>query len=303
MDIYLPIAQEPVNLFVLLGIGLSVGFLSGMLGVSGGFVSTPLLIFYGIPTSVAVGSQASPVAAAALVGALNKSGKKSVDYKMGSWLLLGGLLGSAAGVYVFDLLKSVGQIDFVVKVSYVLLLGSIGSLMLSESLRAILATRRGGRVVRKAGHHTWIHNLPFKSRFYRSGIYISVVPVVALGLIVGVLTVILGTGGAFMLVPAKVYLLRMRTNLAIGTSQFQMFMVACMATVMHAALDHSVDFLLALILVFGGVVGAQMGSNVGARLKAEQLRAALAILILAIAARLIFELTATPDSLYALAPH
>lgn len=302
MDIYLPIAQEPVNLFVLLGIGLSVGFLSGMLGVSGGFVSTPLLIFYGIPTSVAVGSQASPVAAAALVGALHKRGKKSVDYKMGSWLLFGGLVGSAAGVYIFDLLKAIGQIDFVVKVSYVLLLGGIGILMLNESLRAILASRRGERVVRKAGHHTWIHNLPFKSRFYRSGIYISVIPILVLGLTVGILTVILGTGGAFMLVPAKVYLLRMRTNLAIGTSQFQMFIVACMATIMHSTLDHSVDFVLALILVFGGVVGAQMGANVGNRLKAEQLRAALAVLILAIAARLLYELTATPADLFVLAP-
>ncbi len=298
MDIYLAIAQEPVNFFVLLGIGLSVGFISGMLGVSGGFITTPLLIFYGIPTSIAVGSQASPVAAAALVGALNKSSKKSVDYKMGGLLLVGGLLGSEVGIYIFDLLKSIGQIDFVVKVSYVLLLGSLGSLMLNESVRAMLAIRRGQSLQRKP--HTWIHNLPLKTRFYRSGIYISIIPVIVLGFIVGILTVILGTGGAFMLVPAKVYLLRMRTNLAIGTSQFQMCVVACLATIMHAAVDHSVDFILALVLVFGGVIGAQIGSSAGSRLRPEQLRAVLGILILAIAARLILELTGRPDDLYSL---
>jgi uncharacterized membrane protein YfcA len=300
MDIYLPIAQEPVNIFILLGIGLSVGFLSGMLGVSGGFVTTPLLIFYGIPTGIAVGSQASPVAAAALVGALNKSGKKSIDYKMGLWLMFGGLAGSGIGVLVFDRLKSLGQIDLVVKLCYVLLLGGVGALMLSESLNAMLASRRGGHVGRTLGGHTWIHNLPFKTRFYRSGLYISVIPVVVLGFLVGVLTAILGTGGAFMLIPAKVYLLRMRTNLAIGTSQFQMCIVACMATMMHAGLDHSVDFVLALILVIGGVVGAQFGSTVGARLQAEQLRIALALLILAIAIRLLFELTITPADLFTL---
>lgn len=300
MEIYLPIAQEPVNLFVLIGIGLSVGFLSGMLGVSGGFITTPLLIFYGIPTSIAVGSQASPVAAAALVGALNKGGKKSIDYKMGTWLLFGGLAGSAIGVYVFDLLKAIGQIDFVVKIAYVLLLGGIGALMLRESVQAIVASRKGRYIDRRPGQHTWIHNLPFKSRFYRSGLYISVIPVVTLGLMVGTLTAILGTGGAFILIPAKVYLLRMRTNLAIGTSQFQMFIVACMATLMHAGLDHSVDFVLALILTVGGVIGAQTGANIGSRLKAEQLRAALALLILAIAFRLVFELAVTPDDLYSL---
>ncbi|MDE2074871.1 MAG: sulfite exporter TauE/SafE family protein, partial [Alphaproteobacteria bacterium] len=262
MEIYLPVAQVAVNWIMLLGLGTAVGFLSGMLGVSGGFVTTPLLIFYGIPSGVAVSSQASPIAAASLVGALRQGGKKSVDYKMGLWLLLGGLAGSGAGVYIFRLLQKIGQIDFVIQTSYVLLLGSIGSLMLVESVQAMLSIRKGGHShVHRAGQHTWIHNLPFKTRFYRSMLYISVIPIVVLGFLVGVMTAILGTGGAFILIPAKVYLLRMRTNLAIGTSQFQMFIVASMSTLLHAVLDQTVDAFLAMLLILGGVIGAQFGVN------------------------------------------
>jgi uncharacterized membrane protein YfcA len=298
MEIYLPVAQLAVNLFMVLGIGLAVGFLSGMLGVSGGFITTPLLIFYGIPSGIAVASQASPIAASALVGALQKGSKKSVDYKMGLWLLFGGLAGSALGVAIFRLLQQIGQIDFVIKLSYMLLLGGIGSLMFTESLRAILATRKGKYIDRRPGSHTWIHSLPLKTRFYRSGLYISVIPVIVLGFMVGIMTAILGTGGAFILIPAKVYLLRMRTNLAIGTSQFQMFIVACMATVLHASIDHTVDIILALMLIIGGVLGAQFGVRTGQRMRAEQLRAALALLIIAIAARLFFELVVTPTNLF-----
>jgi len=298
MEIYLPIAQLAVNSFVLLGIGLAVGFLSGMLGVSGGFITTPLLIFYGIPSGIAVASQASPIAAASLVGAIRQGGKKSVDYKMGLWLLLGGLAGSAVGVAIFRVLQQAGQIDFTIRISYLILLGTIGTLMLVESVRAIRAARKGAQIERRPGQHTWIHRLPFKMRFYRSALYISVIPVVVLGFMVGVMTAILGTGGAFILIPAKVYLLRMRTNLAIGTSQFQMFIVACMATVLHGAVDHTVDIVLALILVIGGVVGAQFGVRAGARLRAEELRTALALLIIAIAIRLLFELVLTPSDLY-----
>ncbi len=298
MEIYLPVAQLAVNSFVVLGIGLAVGFLSGMLGVSGGFITTPLLIFYGIPSGIAVASQASPIAAASLVGAIRQGGKKSVDYKMGLWLLAGGLAGSAVGVSIFRVLQQRGQIDFTIKVSYFVLLGTIGALMLAESVQAIRAARKGTHIDRRPGQHTWIHNLPFKMRFYRSGLYISVIPVVVLGFLVGIMTAILGTGGAFILIPAKVYLLRMRTNLAIGTSQFQMFIVACMATVLHSAVDHTVDIVLALILVIGGVVGAQFGVRAGARLRAEELRTALALLIIAIAVRLFFELAVTPDDLF-----
>jgi uncharacterized membrane protein YfcA len=298
MEIYLPIAQLAVNPFVLLCLGLAVGFLSGILGVSGGFITTPLLIFFGIPSGIAVASQASPVAAASLVGALRQGSKKSIDYKMGTWLLLGGLAGSAIGVAIFDLLRQRGQIDFVVEISYLLLLGAIGGLMLTESVRAIRAARRGQHVDRRPGQHTWIHRLPFKLRFHRSGLYISVIPVVVLGLLVGVMTAILGTGGAFILIPAKVYLLRMRTKLAIGTSQFQIFIVACMATVLHATVDHTVDIVLSLILMIGGVLGAQFGINAGTKLKAEELRAALALLIIAIAVRLFFDLAIKPSDLY-----
>lgn len=298
MEIYLPVAQIAVNIFLILGLGLSVGVLSGMLGVSGGFIATPLLIFIGIPAGIAVASQASPVAAAALVGTIRQGGRKSVDYKMGLWLLSGGVLGSAVGVGIFRLLQQLGQIDFVIEISYLVLLGTIGALMLVESVQAYRASRTGKRVKRQA--HTWIHNLPFKMRFYRSGLYISVIPIMVLGFLVAIMTAILGTGGAFILIPAKVYLLRMRTTLAIGTSQFQMFIVACMATLMHAAIDHTVDILLAWLLVVGSAVGAQFGARAGAKLKAEELRIALALLILGIAARLFFELVITPDSLYSL---
>jgi uncharacterized membrane protein YfcA len=302
MEIYLPVAQLAVSLFVVLGIGLAVGFLSGMLGVSGGFITTPLLIFYGIPSGIAVASQASPIAAAALLGAIRQGGKKSVDYKMGLWLLFGGLAGSALGVGIFRQLQQIGQIDFVIKLSYMLLLGGIGGLMLTESLQAIRAASVGRHIDRRPGQHTWIHNLPLKTRFYRSGLYISVIPVVVLGFMVGIMTAILGTGGAFILIPAKVYLLRMRTTLAIGTSQFQMFIVACMATVLHAVIDHTVDAILALMLIVGGVLGAQFGVRAGQRLRAEQLRAALALLILAIAVRLFFELVIAPSDLFTLVP-
>jgi uncharacterized protein len=276
-----------------------VGFLSGMLGVSGGFITTPLLIFYGIPADVAVASQASPVAAASLVGAIRKGGRKSVDYKMGLVLLAGGLAGSAVGVYIFKLLQRTGQIDFTVKVSYLALLGSIGSMMMWESLRTMLAARRGADVsAHKPGQHTWIHNLPFKMRFRQSRLYISAIPVVVLGFAVGIMTAILGTGGAFMLIPAKVYLLRMRTNLAIGTSQFQMFIVACMTTMMHAMIDQTVDVMLAFILIVGGVLGAQLGSTVGTKLKGEELRIVLASLTLIIAVRLFYGLVVTPADIY-----
>ncbi len=301
MDIYLPIAQLAVNWVVLLGLGLAVGFLSGMLGVSGGFITTPLLIFYGIPSGVAVASQASPVAAASLVGAIRQGSKKSVDYKMGLWLLLGGLAGSGAGVYIFRLLQKIGQIDFAIQASYLVLLGTIGTLMLSESVRTLLSARKGKPPpAHMPGQHTWIHNLPFKMRFYHSRLYISVIPVIVLGFVVGIMTAILGTGGAFILIPAKVYLLRMRTNLAIGTSQFQMFIVACMTTMLHAMVDQTVDAVLAFILVLGGVVGAQFGVVMGSRLKGEELRTLLGLLIVAIAIRLFIGLVVTPADLYSI---
>jgi hypothetical protein len=299
VHIYLPIAEVSVNWMVVLGLGISVGFLSGMLGVSGGFITTPLLMFYGIPAGVAVSTQASPIAAASLVGALRQGQRNSVDYKMGFVLMCGGTAGSAVGVYLFKLFQKVGQIDFVVQVSYVLLLGSVGGLMLREGLQAILSAR--GTIQVKTPvlrRHTWIHNLPFKMRFRRSGLYTSAIPVVGLGFVVGILTAILGTGGAFLLIPAKIYLLRMRTTMAVGTSQFQMFVVAIVSTMMHAFTDYSVDVVLGLILVVGGVVGAQFGVGVGFRMRAEELRVALAALLVVIALRLAAELVLTPTHIY-----
>jgi uncharacterized protein len=299
MEIYLPIGQLSVNWILILGLGCAVGFLSGMLGVSGGFITTPLLLFYGIPPGVAVATQASPIAASSLVGALSKGERGSIDYKMGFVLLVGGLLGSAIGVQIFEYLQRLGQIDLVVELSYVLLLGSVGTIMLKESLGAYLAGR-AGKVVPAAhiGQHRWLQRLPFKTRFRRSGLYISVIPVLFLGLLVGIMTAILGTGGAFMLIPAKIYLLRMQTSLAMGTSQFQMFIVACLTTLMHAVTDHTVDVVLALILVCGGVVGAQFGTRLATRLRGEQLRLTFALLVLIIAAQLVLQMVAAPADPY-----
>lgn len=299
MEIYLPIAEISVNWAMILAMGVAIGFLSGMLGVGGGFIMTPLLMFYGIPPGIAVSTQASPIAAASLAGALSQGRRQGVDFKMGFVLLGGGLAGSAIGVYIFGILQRMGQIDFVVAVSYVLLLGSIGVLMLHESVRTIRAVRRGETItVHRPGQHNWIHRLPFKMRFRRSRLYISVIPPAVLGLLVGIMTAILGVGGAFLLIPAKIYILRMPTNIAVGTSQFQVFFVAIMTTVLHAATDQTVDIVLAFMLILGGVVGAQFGARVGARLRGEELRALLGLLIVAIALRLLVGLVLTPDDIY-----
>lgn len=301
MEIYLPIAQISVNWVVVLGMGLSVGILSGMLGVSGGFIMTPLLIFYGIPPSVSVATQASPIAAASLVGAITKGNRRSVDYRMGIALIIGGLIGSYLGVDLFRYLQRLGQVDIVVEASYVLLLGSVGGLMLTESVKASLAARAGRPLPsHMPGQHTWIHKLPFKVRFRQSRVYISAIPVIILGFAVGIMTAILGTGGAFLLIPAKIYILRIRTEIAVGTSQFQMFVVACMTTLMHAMTDHTVDIVLAFILIAGGVVGAQIGSGVGSRLPGEQLRALFAVLTLVIAINLLYSLLHTPGDIYSI---
>ena len=303
MEIYLPVAQTSVNWAMILSMGVAVGFLAGMLGVGGGFVMTPLLIFYGIPPAIAVATQASPISAASFVGALSQGAKHSVDYKMGLVLLVGGLAGSSLGVLVFNVLQRLGLLDFVVEFGYVLLLTSIGGLMLKESIQVILAARRGVPIPsHQPGQHNWIHNLPLKMRFRRSRLYISAIPVVVLGLSVGVLTAILGTGGAFMLIPAKIYLLRMRTDIAVGTSQFQVFFVAAMTTLLHAVSDHTVDIVLAGLLIIGGVLGAQMGIRIGSRLRGEEMRAALAILILGIALRLLIGVVLTPADVYSVVP-
>lgn len=301
MEVYLPVAELSVNWAMILGMGAAVGFLSGMFGVGGGFLMTPLLVFYGIPPGIAVATQASHITASSLSGALAQWRREGVDAKMGLILLAGGIAGSALGVYVFRILQELGQIELVVTASYVVLLGSIGGLMLNESVRTIRRARSGkAPAPTKVGQHSWIHKLPLKMRFRRSKLYISVIPPMVLGLLVGILTAIMGVGGGFLLVPAMIYLLRMPTNVVIGTSQFQILFVTAATTILHAASDQTVDIVLAFLLVLGGVVGVQMGVRVGAQLRGEQLRALLATLVVLVALRLFIGLVTTPGDIYSI---
>ena len=301
MEIYLPVAQLSVNWAMILGVGAAVGFLSGMFGVGGGFLMTPLLVFYGIPPGIAVATQASHITASSLSGALAQWRRQGVDAKMGAMLLSGGLAGSAIGVYIFRELQRLGQIELVVTASYVVLLGSIGGLMLNESIGAIRRARTGGNAApTKTGVHSWIHGLPFKIRFRRSKLYISVIPPVVLGFLVGVLTAIMGVGGGFIMVPAMIYLLRMPTNVVIGTSQFQILFVTAATTILHATSDQTVDIVLAFLLVIGGVVGVQLGVRVGSQMRGEHLRALLAVLVVGVALRLFIGLVTTPGDIYSI---
>jgi uncharacterized protein len=281
--------------------GAAVGFLSGMFGVGGGFLMTPLLVFYGIPPGIAVATQASHITASSLSGALAHWRRQGVDARMAMLMLAGGLVGSAAGVGVFRILQQLGQIELVVTGSYVVLLGSIGGLMLTESIRTIRAAQTGTLPpLGRANQHTWIHGLPFKMRFRRSRLYISVIPPLILGFLVGVLTAIMGVGGGFIMVPAMIYLLRMPTNVVIGTSQLQILFVTAATTILHALSDQTVDIVLAFLLVLGGVTGVQLGVRVGSQLRGEQLRALLAILVVAVAVRLLFGLITRPSDIYSI---
>jgi len=301
MELYLPVAEMSVNWAMILGMGAAVGFLSGMFGVGGGFLMTPLLVFYGIPPGIAVATQASHITAASLSGALTQWRRQAVDFKMGVMLLTGGIAGSVLGVYVFRLLRELGQIELVVSGSYVVLLGSIGGLMLNESVRTIRAARSGTAPPPvKLHQHSWIHGLPLKMRFRRSKLYISVIPPVVLGILVGVLTAIMGVGGGFIMIPAMIYLLKMPTNIVVGTSQFQILFVTAAATILHAASDQTVDIVLAFLLVLGGVVGVQLGVRAGSQMRGEQVRALLAILVVGVAVRLLIGLVRTPEDIYSI---
>ena len=301
MELYLPVAELSVNWAMILSMGAAVGFLSGMFGVGGGFLMTPLLVFYGIPPGIAVATQASHITASSLSGALAQWRRQGVDAKMGVMLLGGGLAGSSIGVYIFRELQRLGQIELVVTASYVVLLGSIGGLMLNESIRTIRnAGTSQAPTPLKTGQHSWIHGLPFKIRFRRSKLYISVIPPVVLGFLVGVLTAILGVGGGFIMVPAMIYLLRMPTNVVIGTSQFQILFVTAATTILHATTDQTVDIVLAFLLVVGGVVGVQFGVRVGSQMRGEQLRALLAVLVVGVALRLFIGLVTTPGDIYSI---
>jgi len=300
-DIYLPIAELSVNLLVILGMGGAVGFLSGMFGVGGGFLMTPLLIFLGIPPAVAVGTEANQIVASSVSGALAQWRRNNVDIKMGIVLLIGGIAGAIIGVQLVKLLRQMGQVDLIISLSYVTFLGIIGALMLIESVRAIRRARAGGpATARRPGQHNWIHGLPLKMRFKRSKLYISAIPPIVIGFVVGLLAAIMGVGGGFIMVPAMIYLLRVPTNVVIGTSLFQIIFVAGLVTILHAVENRTVDVVLALLLVIGGVIGAQYGARVSQKLKGEQLRAMLAILVLLVGARLGYELITPPDDIYSI---
>lgn len=301
MQIYLPIAEMSVNIFLILGMGGAVGFLSGMFGVGGGFLMTPLLIFIGLPPAVAVATEANQIVASSVSGAFAHWRRRAVDFKMGLVLLAGGIVGSFIGVAIFSKLQEIGQVDLLISLSYVLFLGIVGSLMLFESIQSIRHLRSGhhsGR--RKPGSHTWIHGLPFKMRFRRSKLYISAIPPLMIGALVGILAAIMGVGGGFIMVPAMIYLLRMPTNVVVGTSLFQIVFVTGLVTILHASNTQTVDALLALLLLTGGVIGAQIGVQVGVKLKGEQLRALLALMVLVVCLKLGLDLVLRPDDLFSL---
>ncbi len=298
MQIYLPIADVGVSALLLIGIGGFVGLMSGLFGVGGGFLLTPLLFFIGIPPAIAVATGANQVVASSVSGVLAHLKRKTVDFRMGWVLLAGGLVGSSLGVAIFALLTRIGQIDLVVQLCYVGLLGVIGAMMLQESLRALSASRNALPPKRK--QHHWVHRLPLKMKFRASGLYISAIPPLLVGVLVGVMGAIMGVGGGFIMVPAMIYILGMPTKVVIGTSLFQITFVAAYTTLMHAVNSNTVDIMLAVLLIVGGVVGAQIGTQLGARLRAEQLRFLLALMVLAVAARLAVDLVLRPEDLFSL---
>jgi len=301
MQIYLPIAEVSVNAFLLLGLGGIVGVLSGMFGVGGGFLMTPLLFFIGIPPAVAVATEANQIVASSFSGVLAHLKRKTVDLKMGTVLLAGGLVGSALGIVIFNYLKSQGQVELLVQLSYVVFLGLIGSLMFLESLRAIRNARKAGNArVPTRRRHNWVHNLPFKMKFRVSGLYISVIPPLLVGVLVGILAAIMGVGGGFIMVPAMIYLLGMPTKVVVGTSLFQIIFVTAFTTMLHATTNYTVDVVLAVLLLVGGVIGAQIGTRIGVRMKAEQLRILLALMVLAVCGKLAFDLLVMPSELYSI---
>ena len=302
VGIYLPIAELSVNLFVLLAMGAAVGFLSGMVGVGGGFLITPLLIFYNIPPAIAVATGANQVIASSFSGTLAHMKRGTLDFKLGTVLLGGGIVGSTVGIYVFTVLRELGQLDLFISLLYVVMLGTVGGLMLVESVNALRRARDGAApTLKKPGQHNWIHRLPLKMRFRASKLFVSVIPVIGLGAAFGFLSSIMGVGGGFIMVPALIYLLKVPTNVVVGTSLFQIIFVAAYTTIVHASTNYTVDVVLAFMLMIGGVAGAQYGAKAGQRLRGEQLRALLALLVLAVALRLAFDLFVKPQSIYSLA--
>ena len=299
MYIYLPIAEVSMHIAVIIGLGGGVGFLSGMFGVGGGFLMTPLLIFLGVPPAIAVSTEANQIVASSVSGVIAHWRRGNVDFKMGGILLAGGVVGSSLGVLLFSILRDIGQIDLVIKLSYVVFLGLIGGMMLLESIRAILRTRQAGARRGKLHQHNWLHGLPFKMRFRKSKLYISALLPFFLAAMVGVLSAIMGVGGGFIPVPAMIYLLGMPTYVIIGTSLFQIIFVTANITVLQAVQTQTVDFVLAGLLLFGAVIGAQIGARFGTRLKGEQLRGLLALMVLGVSVKLGIELITAPVDVFA----
>jgi uncharacterized membrane protein YfcA len=302
MEIYLPIAQVTQDVFVLLGIGLAMGFLSGLFGVGGGFLLTPILIFIGIPEPVAVASSANQLVGASLSGVITHWRRGNVDFKMGIVLVAGGIVGSLGGVQLFSLLRRLGQIDLVISLSYVILLSTLGTMMMIESVGAILRASQPGAPPRRLHQHGWFHRLPFKIRFRRSKLYISALLPLSLGFGIGMLSAILGIGGGFLVVPAMIYILGMPASVVPGTSLFQTIFITASATILQAVTNQTVDLPLALMILIGAVVGVQYGARLGARMSGEYLRVMLAAIILAVGAKLLFDLTVPPDNVYSVAP-
>ena len=304
MQIYLPIAEVSINAFLLLGLGGIVGFLSGMFGVGGGFLITPLLLFIGVPAGVAVATGANQVVASSISGMLVQMKRRGVDFRMGMVLLIGGLIGSFIGVQVFAWMTALGQIDLFVQLSYVLFLGLIGGLMFVESLRSILRNRKQGVAmpVRRSHVHTWAHRLPFKMKFRVSGLYVSIIPPLLIGALVGLLSACMGVGGGFILVPAMIYLLGVPTRVVVGTSLFQIIFTTGFTTLMHAVNSQTVDMVLALLLIVGGVIGAQIGALVSTRLQAEQLRILLALLVISVCFKIALDLLLQPAEMFSITP-
>ena len=300
MHTYLPIAEISVSVPLLFGLGAVVGILSGLFGVGGGFILTPLLFMIGIPSAIAVGTQGNLIVASSFSGVLAHLRRKTVDFPMGFALLSGGILGSFLGVQVFRLLTQLGQIDLVIKLSYVGLLGTIGGLMMIEAVTALRRRKHGGTVKLKRRNHNWMQGLPLRIRFRTSGLYISVIPPVVVGMFVGVLAAIMGVGGGFIMVPAMIYLLNMPTKTVIGTSLFQITFLAGFTALMQATTNHTVDFVLAFYLLLGGVVGAQIGTRLGAKLDAETLRVLLAGMVLAVSVKIGVELVLAPSEAYSI---
>ena len=301
MSIYLPIAEMNINILLIIFIGMGVGGLSGLFGVGGGFLMTPLLIFLGIPPAVAVGTEAPHVLASSVSGVVAHWRRKNVDFKMGFFLLIGGVVGSTVGVNIFKLLRGFGQIDIVIQMLFLIFLGFIGFSMAFESARTTISKYRTTSSIRTKLHqHSWIHGLPFKLRFHRSKLYISAIPPIIIGFFVGLLSAMMGVGGGFIMIPAMVYNLGMSTNVVVGTSLFQIIFVTANSTFFQSYLNQTVDIVLAALMIIGGVIGAQIGASIGTKLKAEYLRGILAIIVLIVCAKIFADLTLTPSNLFSL---